>query len=114
MGDILTLQGDVARDIANQIRIKLTPQEQVRLASTRPVNPEAYEAYLKGRYFWNKWTQEGQKKGLQYFQQAIDLDPDYALAYAGVADFYAVHEAFGGYDVISPREAMPKARAAAQ
>ena len=76
--------------IASQIKVKLTPQEQTRLASARPVNPEAHELYLKGRYYWNKTTPETLKRSLEYFQQAIEKDPSYALAYAGLADSYGM------------------------
>jgi eukaryotic-like serine/threonine-protein kinase len=108
--DILALQDEVANAIADEVKIKLTPQERASLTSSRPVNPEAYEAYLKGRYYWSKRTGEGEQKGLEYFQQATALDPDYALAYAGVADSYIVLGAHGHLPV---KEAFPKARAAA-
>jgi serine/threonine protein kinase/TolB-like protein/Tfp pilus assembly protein PilF len=108
--DILALQSEVARAIANEIRLKLTPQEQVRLASVRPVNPDAHEAYLKARYYWNLRTEEGLKKSIQYFQQAIEKDPGYALAYAGLADSYAV---LAAYNVMAPKEAYPRAKVAA-
>ena len=108
--DVLALQGEVARKITNEIQIKLTPQQQARLASARPVNPEAHDLYLKGRYEWNKRTEEGLKKGLEYFQQAIQLDPDYALAYCGAADTYGV---LGLNGFLPAKEAYPKARAAA-
>jgi TolB-like protein/Tfp pilus assembly protein PilF len=87
--DVLALQGEVAQAIANQIRIELTPQEQTHLASARPVNPEAYEAYLKGRHFSNTLTPEGQLKGIKYYEQAIQNDPNYALAYAKMAHCYS-------------------------
>jgi len=86
--DIVALQGEVARAIAQEIRIAVTPEEQARLAAARLVNPEAYEAYLRGRYFWNKRSREGMQKALEYFHQAIEKDPGYALAYAGLADTY--------------------------
>jgi len=108
--DVLALQGEVARDITNEIQIKLTPQQQARLADARPVNPEAHELYLKGRYEWNKRTEEGLKKGLEYFQQAIQLDPDYPLAYCGAADTYGV---LGLNEFLPGKEVYPKARAAA-
>jgi len=108
--DILALQSEVARAIASEIRLKLTPQEQTRLASARPVNPEAYELYLKGRYQWNKRTEEGLKKSLEYFQQAIRVDPSYALAYSGVADCY---EVLANNAFVLGTEAYPKARVAA-
>ncbi|HEX2713097.1 MAG TPA: tetratricopeptide repeat protein, partial [Candidatus Acidoferrales bacterium] len=82
VGDVLTLQGEVAAAIARQIQAKLSPQEQTRLASSRKVNPEAYNDYLKGRYFYNQRTAEGYRKASEYFQQAINKDPNYAPAWA--------------------------------
>jgi serine/threonine protein kinase/TolB-like protein len=108
--DVLALQSEVAQAIAKEIQIKLTPQEQAHLASARPVNPEAHEAYLKGRYYWNLRTEEGLKKGIEYFQQAIEKDPGYALAYAGLADTYGV---LATWNVMAPKEAYPRAKAAA-
>jgi TolB-like protein/Flp pilus assembly protein TadD len=84
--DVLTLQGEVARAIAEEIRVKLTPEEKAQLRPTRRVNAEAYEMYLKGRYHWNKRNLQGLTKGAEYFQKAIDRDPTYAAAYAGLAD----------------------------
>jgi TolB-like protein/Tfp pilus assembly protein PilF len=110
--DVLSLQDEVARAIASEIKVKLTPQEQTRLASARPVNPEAHGLYLKGRYYWNKRTPETLKKSLEYFQQAIEKDPGYAPAYAGLADSYDMLGA-GSYRVLPPKEAYPKAEAAA-
>jgi TolB-like protein len=86
MRDVLTLQTEVARAIANEIRVKLTPQEEQRLAETRHVDPEAYEFYLKGRYYWIKRTSEAMTKGVCCFEHAIEKDPSYAAAYAGLAD----------------------------
>ncbi|MBZ5704759.1 MAG: winged helix-turn-helix domain-containing protein [Acidobacteriia bacterium] len=86
--DTLVLQKRVARAIAEQIRIKLTPQEQAVLENTKVVNSEAYENYLKGRYFWNKRTADGMKKAIDYFNQAIASDPKYSLPYAGLADIH--------------------------
>ncbi len=108
--DILVLQSAVAQVIARQIEIKLTPEQQARLARSRTVNPQAYEAYLKGRYFWNKRTEEGYKEAIVYFREALERDPAYAQAYAGLADAYALlSEGYG-----MPRiEAVAKARAAA-
>ena len=86
--DTLALQKTVARAIAEQIRINLTPQEAAVLESVKVVNPEAYEDYLKGRYFWNKRTAEDVKKATYYFNQAIASDPNYPLPYTGLADIY--------------------------
>jgi TolB-like protein/DNA-binding winged helix-turn-helix (wHTH) protein len=108
--DVLALQDEIASAIANQIQIKLTPQEQARLARARPVNPEAHEAYLKGCYYWNLRTEDGLKKGIDYFQQAIEKDPGYALAYAGLADSYVV---LGERALTAPKEAYPRVKAAA-
>jgi TolB-like protein/DNA-binding winged helix-turn-helix (wHTH) protein/Flp pilus assembly protein TadD len=110
--DTLALQNRVASAIADQIRINLTPQEQAALKNVRVVNPEAYESYLKGRYFWNKRTADGLKAARAYFQQAIDEDPKYAQAYSGLADTYALLGDWQ-YAVMTPKEAFPKAKAAA-
>jgi TolB-like protein/DNA-binding winged helix-turn-helix (wHTH) protein/Tfp pilus assembly protein PilF len=109
--DVLALQGEVAQAIAGEIRIKLTPQEQVRLAG-RPVNPEAYEAYLQGRYYyWNKFTREGFEQAIRYFQKAVEKDSNYAPAYAGLSDSYRFLAWAGP---LPPGESMPKAEAAAR
>jgi TolB-like protein/DNA-binding winged helix-turn-helix (wHTH) protein/Flp pilus assembly protein TadD len=110
--DTLTLQKKVASAIADQIRINLTPREQAALKSLKVVNPEAYESYLKGRYFWNKRTADGLKVALAYFKQAIEEDPKYAQAYSGLADTYALLGDWQ-YAVMTPKEAFPNAKAAA-
>ena len=110
--DTLTLQKKVARAIADQIRINLTPREEAALKSVKVVNPEAYESYLKGRYFWNKRSADGLKAALAYFKQAIEEDPKYAQAYSGLADTYALLGDWQ-YAVMTPKEAFPKAKAAA-
>lgn len=110
--DALALQNRVASAIADQIRINLTPQEQAALKSAKAVNPEAYQSYLKGRYFWNKRTADGLKAALAYFNQAIEEDPKYAQAYSGLADTYALLGDWQ-YAVMAPKEALPKAKAAA-
>src|SRR5579872_6814942 len=110
--DMLSLQGQVARAIAEEVRINLTPHEQAVLKSVKVINPEAYEAYLKGRYFWNKRTAESLKMAKDYFDQAIAKDPDYAPAYSGLADTYALLGDWQ-YGVMSSKEALPKAKAAA-
>jgi TolB-like protein/DNA-binding winged helix-turn-helix (wHTH) protein/Tfp pilus assembly protein PilF len=110
--DTLALQSRVASAIADQIRINVTPQEQAALKNVKVVNPNAYESYLKGRYFWNKRTADGLKAALAYFQQAIEEDPHYAQAYSGLADTYALLGDWQ-YAVMTPKEAFPKAKAAA-
>jgi TolB-like protein/Tfp pilus assembly protein PilF len=89
MVDINTLQGKVAQAIAHEIKVVLTPEEQARLSATKPVNVEAYQACVYGRFYWNKWTPAGFRKGLDYFRTAAEKDPSYAPAYAGIADVYA-------------------------
>jgi tetratricopeptide (TPR) repeat protein len=109
---LLALQNQVARAIADQIRINLNSQEQAALKNVRVVNPEAYESYLKGRYFWNKRTADGLKVALAYFKQAIDGDPKYTQAYSGLADTYALLGDWQ-YAVMTPKESLPKAKATA-
>ncbi len=106
---ILSLQREVARAIARQIELKLTPHQQARLARVRPINPEAHEAYLKGRYFFNKGP-ETLQKAAEYFQEAINKDPEYAPAYAGLADAYAWNV---GQMLLPPREWYGRAKTSA-
>lgn len=108
--DILGLQDEVAHAIAEQVESKLRPQNQMRPEHHGPVKPEAYEAYLKGIYYWNKRTPESLNKSAEYFQQAIAQDPAYAPAYVGLAEFY---QASGRYGVLTPKESLPNAKAAA-
>jgi TolB-like protein/DNA-binding winged helix-turn-helix (wHTH) protein/Flp pilus assembly protein TadD len=110
--DTLALQKKVASAIAEQIRIELTPREQAVLKKANVLNPEAYESYLKGRYFWNKRTADGLKVAMAYFKQAIDEDPSYAQAYAGLADSYNLLGDWE-YGALEPSDAYPKAKAAA-
>jgi len=110
--DTLALQNQVAHAIADQIRISLNPQEEAALKSIKVVNPEAYVSYLKGRYFWNKRTADALKAAVAYFNQAIEEDPNYARAYSGLADTYALLGDWQ-YAVMAPKEALPKAKAAA-
>jgi TolB-like protein/DNA-binding winged helix-turn-helix (wHTH) protein/Tfp pilus assembly protein PilF len=110
LGDIVTLQGEVAQAIAGQVQIKLTPQEHTSLARARPVRPQVYEAYLKGSYFLNKLTEAGLYKSIEFFSQAVELDPAYAQGYAGLSQSYVYLGIFG----LRPSgEVYPKARAAA-
>lgn len=100
--DVLALEGEVVRDIAQEIRVKISPREETRLTARRPVDPEAHEAYLKGRYYWYKFNAESEKSG-HFFEDAIAKDPQYALAYVGLANYYTVQTS-----------EAPKAEAAAQ
>jgi TolB-like protein/DNA-binding winged helix-turn-helix (wHTH) protein/tetratricopeptide (TPR) repeat protein len=108
----LALQNSVASAIAAHIRVSLNPQEQAALHSATVVNPAAYESYLKGRYFWNKRTANGLSTALAYFNEAIEEDPGYAPAYAGLADTYALLGDWQ-YAVMTPKEALPRAKVAA-
>jgi TolB-like protein/Tfp pilus assembly protein PilF len=107
---ILALQSEVARAIVQQIKITLTPQEQVRLGSAHMVDPQAHEAYLKGRYYSNKRTEKNLKKSIEYFQQAIEKDPNYASAYSGMADAYAL---LGYRGDLPSKETLSQAKRAA-
>jgi len=109
--DTLALQNRVARAIAEQIQVTLNPQEEAALNKSKTVNADAYEAYLKGRYFWNKRTREGLVKATDYFHTAIDIDPTYARAYSGLADSYALSGDWE-YGILPPQDAFPKAKAA--
>ncbi|HEY0747216.1 MAG TPA: winged helix-turn-helix domain-containing protein [Steroidobacteraceae bacterium] len=108
--DILALQDAAARTIASQINVTLAPTQASQSASRRSVDPGAYEAYLKGRYYWNKRTAEGMQKAAVYFQQAIDKDPSYAAAYSGLADS---NSGLTWHGFTSPAETLPRALAAA-
>jgi TolB-like protein/Tfp pilus assembly protein PilF len=105
--DILALHSDVAQAIARQVQIKLTPQEQAQFAQVHAVNPEAYEAYLKGRYHWNRRSGQELPKAMQCFQQAIAKDSDYAAAYAGLADSLA---SLGAWSFVPPKESLGEAK----
>jgi len=111
--DTLTVQNQVARTIAEEIQIEVTPREQAALKSAKIINPKAYEAYLKGRYSWNQRTAEGLKKAVEYFNEAIAKDPNYAAAYSGLADTYALLGDWQ-YTVMPATEAMPRALSAAR
>ena len=111
LGDVLRLQHQVALAIANAIKVKLTPQHQgPHRASVRAVSPEVHELYLKGRFHWNKRTEEGLKKSIEYFQQAIEGAPSYPLAYSALADSYNM---LGLWSALPHTEVAPKAKAAA-
>jgi eukaryotic-like serine/threonine-protein kinase len=113
LADIFELQAEIAENISEKLRLQLTGEERKRLAKRYTEDAEAYQCYLKGRYFvMTKRTEEWIKKGIEYFQKAIELDPTYALAYSGLADAYGfLASSTGGW---SPRDAYPKAKAAAE
>ncbi len=110
LSDVLRLQSQLARAIARQIQVKLTPRQEAQFVSAGSIDPEAYEAYLKGRYHWNKRFEEDVLTSIEYFRRAIDIDPTYALAYAGLADSYNMR---GSYGHAPPKDVMPRAKAAA-
>ena len=109
--DILAVQTEIAKAITDKLELRLTGEQAERLVKHYTENTEAYQLYLKGRYYWNQRTPAAVKKGLEYFQQALEKDPSYPLAYAGLADSYAVGN--GSYLGLSPHDARPRAKAAA-
>ena len=109
--DIFAVETEIAKTIADTLQAKLTGSEERAIAAKPTENPEAHELYLKGRFFWNKRTSSDLKTAIQYFNQAIEKDPNYALAYAGLADAYALLTAYGATPV---SEALPRAEAAAK
>lgn len=106
--DLLALQADVAHRVAEEIQIQVTPQERETVFRAGTVDPEAYDSYLKGNYFWEKFTDASMRKAIAYYQHAIDRDPNYALAYVGLANAY--HELGDG----PPKEVIPRSRAASE
>lgn len=108
--DIFDVQDEISREISEKLRLQLSREEKRKLTKRHTEDPEAYRLYLRGRFYWNKRTEENFKKGIEFFQQAIEIDPNYALAYAGLADSYIL---LGYYSASSPQEVMPKAKAAA-
>jgi len=109
LGDVLTLQSAVAQAVAREIRVAISPVESSRLAAVRSVKPEAYELYLKGRYHYYKWTPDGFRKAVEYFQKAIEADPEWAPAYAGLATTCGWLWIEGA---LPPQEALPRFEAA--
>lgn len=110
--DIFAVQEEIAGEIFSKLRVKLTRHEQERVNRRQTSDPEAYAHYLQGRYYWNKRTLEGFKSAIGHFEQAIELDPDYALGHAGIADYYTMLSIFP-YSFLPPSEAMPRAKSAA-
>ncbi len=111
LGGILVLQDDIAREVARQVEAGLSTEEERRLTTSASIDPRAYEAYLKGRFFLEEGTEESLGKALDQFHRALELQRDYAAAYAGLAQYYAV---LPFYSALAPAEVFPKARAAAE
>jgi TolB-like protein/DNA-binding winged helix-turn-helix (wHTH) protein len=111
IADILSLQEQLSEDIGAKLRVRLTGTEQKKILSRYSASPEAYQLYLKGRFFWNKRNKEGLVRAIDYFQRAIAIDPRYAVAYAGLADCYNLLDDWG---TTRPRDSFPQARAAAE
>jgi TolB-like protein/Tfp pilus assembly protein PilF/predicted Ser/Thr protein kinase len=111
LAQIAAVQDEIAQDITQKLSLRLRGDEKVRAGTSRTENAEAYQIYLKGRFFWNKRTESGFEKAIEYFSQAIEKDPNYALAYAGLADAYGVSSS---WVALTPRETLPKARSAAE
>ena len=109
--EILLLQREVAQDIAHEINVSVSPAASAQRSTVAALNPDAYEAHIKGRYFWNKRTKEDLQKAIEYFQSAIRDEPTYAAAYDGLADSWI---ALGWYGYVSPKEAFPQADEAAR
>jgi TolB-like protein/Flp pilus assembly protein TadD len=109
--DIFVLQDDIAKQMTSMLRVRLSGDDEKRMATNYTANPEAYQLYLEGRFWWNKRSEEGLNKGIEYFEQAIQKDPNYALAYAGLADCYIT---LGTNGVRAPNDVFPKAKEAAQ
>ncbi|MCA1557642.1 MAG: tetratricopeptide repeat protein, partial [Acidobacteria bacterium] len=111
VSDLLSVQREIAQEISMNLRTKISGDVERRFTKRQTENAEAYQLYLKGRFFWNKRTREDLRKSIEYFNQAIERDPNYALAYSGLADAYVL---FPGYAVSSPQDSYPKAKAAAR
>jgi eukaryotic-like serine/threonine-protein kinase len=108
--DLVTLQSEIARDVSGKLKLRLSRADVAKVDKKSTASPEAYQLYLKGRFFWNKRTPESLKQAVDYFNQAVEKDPNYALAYSGVAESYVL---FTMYSIALPNDCMPKAKAAA-
>jgi serine/threonine protein kinase/tetratricopeptide (TPR) repeat protein len=109
-GDIFAIQDEISNEISEKLRLKLTRTEKKRLTKRQTDDAEAYRLYLKGRHHWNRWTEDGFYKAIEYFQQAVDKDPGYALAYTGLADSYVL---LGWNSYLPPKDAYAKGKTAA-
>jgi eukaryotic-like serine/threonine-protein kinase len=110
LGDIFTIQDEISNEISAKLRLQLTRKEKAKLTRRHTEDPEAYRLYLQGRHHWNRWTEEGFYKAIEYFQQAVSQDPRYALAYTGLAESYVL---LGWNSFLPPKDAFPKAKVAA-
>jgi TolB-like protein/Tfp pilus assembly protein PilF len=110
LSDIFTIEEEISREISDKLRLRLSGAQKKQLTKRYTENTHAYQLYLKGRFYWNKRTEAGLTRGIEYFQKAIERDPRYALAYAGLADSYNI---LASYSALSPKEAFPKAKQAA-
>jgi eukaryotic-like serine/threonine-protein kinase len=110
LADVVVVQEEIAHEISERLRLSLTGDEKKRLTKKPTLDAQAYQDYLRGQFYWNKRTADGVKKGIEYFQRAIERDPGYALAYVGLADSYNI---LGFYAYAAPREVFPRAKAAA-
>ncbi len=108
--DLLQIENELGKAIARQVQINLTPQQEIDLSRMRTVNPEAYDLYLKGRFYWNQRNPAAIKESIGYLKRATEQDPNFALAYVGLADAYNIGNILGAY---SPKESLPEAKAAA-
>jgi serine/threonine-protein kinase len=108
--DIMAVEDEISREISQKLRLKVTGAQKNKLTRRYTDNTEAYQLYLKGRFYWNKRTEDGLNKGIEYFQQAIDIDPNYALAHSGLADCYNI---LASYSAMQPSDAFRRAKAAA-
>ena len=110
MSDIFAIEEEISKEISEKLRLKLSGAQRKQLQKRYTDNTEAYQLYLRGRFYWNKRTEEGLKKGIDYFRQAIETDPKYALAHAGLADSFNV---LASYSAVAPKDAFPKSKTAA-
>ena len=108
--DLVSLQSEIARDVSNKLKTKLSGADEAKVTKAYTTNPEAYQLYLRGRFYWNKRTSESLKQAVGFYQQAIERDPNYALAYSGLAETYVL---FSSYSVARGKDSMPLAKAAA-
>src|SRR5262249_30981870 len=107
LSDVLTIQSDISKEISEQLRQKLTGEQVQRATKTYTKDNDAYRLYLQGRYYWNKRTGDGFQKAIEYFKQAVDKDPNYAPAYAGLSDSFQL---LGFYGLLPPKEANEQAK----